>query len=149
MTEKIEIFPDGSNELDFSRIYQFSNVYDFKSQLEKVAHFLREEYDHADLSAEYQEILQKHSSKARALKVIHEAKTQFAANGENATLVYQRSGREVPALRNQARTPKVKRLAPKRGMCAGPGLKSTNQIVNLLGWISPVDTPHRRADFRG
>ena len=44
-----------------------------------------------------------------------------------------KSAVRIQLRRNQARAPKVKRLAAERGMRSGPGLKSANQIVNLAG----------------
>ncbi|MFH1427404.1 MAG: glycosyltransferase [Patescibacteria group bacterium] len=74
LTEKIDIYQPGSSELNYKRIRQFSNLYDFQSQLIKVARFLKEEYREEDLKEEYKEILNRHSSKARVLKILNNFK---------------------------------------------------------------------------
>ena len=86
MTENIDIFHPDSGELNFKRIYQFNNLYDFKYRLEKVGKFLRKEYAKADLLPEYRDILSKHSSKTRALKIIKEAEAKFTEDEANNKL---------------------------------------------------------------
>src|SRR3989338_8360512 len=86
LTERIDILEPDSRELDYERIYQFNNLYDFKYQLEKVAKFLREEYGKTDLLPEYREIMTKHSSKARVLKLIQEAEVKLKKDEENGKL---------------------------------------------------------------
>lgn len=73
MTETIDIYPIGNLSLDYQRIWQFGNLYDFRSQLERVAEVLTASYRLQDMSREYQEIIDRHSSRARAREVIAEA----------------------------------------------------------------------------
>ena len=72
MTETIDIYQPDSHELDYERIWQFGNLYDFRSQLERVGHFLRTEYRQDNLSDEYAAIIKAHSSVARARTIIDE-----------------------------------------------------------------------------
>lgn len=74
LTEKIDIFLPDSLELDYSRIWQFNNLFDFRFQLEKIAGFLKSGYQQKDLEKEYNKILTKHSSQARVIKVLKTAK---------------------------------------------------------------------------
>ncbi len=74
LTEKIDIYQPDSHELDYKRIYQFNNLYDFEYQLGKVGKFLREEYEQTDLLPEYRTILARHSSEARVLQILSAAK---------------------------------------------------------------------------
>jgi hypothetical protein len=70
LTEKIDIYQPDSDRLNYKCIYEFSNLYDFQSQLEKVSEFLRNEYNQEKLDEEYQKILTEHSSKARVREVL-------------------------------------------------------------------------------
>jgi hypothetical protein len=74
MTERIDIYHPDSMVLDFERIYQFNNVYDFWYQLGRVGKFLKDEYDQEKLDNEYQKILKHHSGKARALELVEHAR---------------------------------------------------------------------------
>lgn len=74
LTEHIDIYHPDSKELDYRRIWQFNNLYDFQYQLDKVAQFLRNKYRQEDLEDEYQNILSKHLSINRILKILQEAK---------------------------------------------------------------------------
>jgi len=77
LTEKIDIFKDPTNEeLNYKRIWQFSNLHDFEGQLAQVGNFLRTAYKQEDLEEEYQQILADHSTKARVLTILSEAKTK-------------------------------------------------------------------------
>lgn len=70
ITEKIDVFQPDSKELSFDRISECNNLYDFKYKLEKIGNFLRTDYRQENLEAEHKEIIKKHSSKARAEKLI-------------------------------------------------------------------------------
>ena len=74
LAERIDLFEPDSKALDFKRIFQYNNLYDFEYQLEKVGEVLRSGYDQKALGAEYQEILKRHSTKARVMTIIEEAK---------------------------------------------------------------------------
>ena len=74
LTEKIDIYHPGSDELRFARIYEYNNLHDFEYQLEKVGDFLRNGYRQEDLDREYGEILAKHGTKARVLTILAEAR---------------------------------------------------------------------------
>jgi len=76
LTERIDIFQPDSKALDYERIWQFSNLYDFWYQLQKVGEFLRSEYNQENLAKEYKDILLHHSSKARVLKILEEARSK-------------------------------------------------------------------------
>jgi hypothetical protein len=70
ITERVDIFQPDGGELDYQRVYECNNLYDFKYQLQKVGEFLKSKYHQGDLDTEYQAILQKHSSKTRMDKFI-------------------------------------------------------------------------------
>ncbi|MEN9614143.1 MAG: hypothetical protein RLZZ347_450 [Candidatus Parcubacteria bacterium] len=70
ITERIDIFKPESKELDYQRVYECNNLYDFKSQLERVGAFLKSGYDQSVLESEYLKILDQHSSCARVEKMI-------------------------------------------------------------------------------
>ncbi|MBI4117373.1 MAG: hypothetical protein HY451_01690 [Parcubacteria group bacterium] len=74
LTETIDIFQPNSKELDYKRIWQFKNLYDFQYQLQRLGDFLRTKYNQKDLGKEYKEILSKHSSKARVMEIINAAR---------------------------------------------------------------------------
>lgn len=73
LTEKIDIYPRGSKALDYKRIWEFSNLDEFKEKLNQLGKFLREGYTIETMMDEYKEILKNHSSEARALSIIEEA----------------------------------------------------------------------------
>ncbi|MEK7179276.1 MAG: hypothetical protein AAB727_03425 [Patescibacteria group bacterium] len=73
IAERIDLYEPDSDALNFKRIFQYNNLYDFEYQLEKVGEFLRSGYNQEDLEAEYQEILKRHSTKARVMTIINEA----------------------------------------------------------------------------
>lgn len=73
MTETIDIYQPDSKELDYSRIWQFGNLYDFRYQLERVSSFLRTEYRQDNLTDEYEAVIEAHSSIARVLEILSEA----------------------------------------------------------------------------
>ncbi|MEK7615666.1 MAG: hypothetical protein AAB420_00490 [Patescibacteria group bacterium] len=73
MTETIDI--DRKN-LNYDRIHEFGNLFDFREQLKKISQSF------AIDAAEYESIMADHSSKARALTVINEAKNQFSKDQE-------------------------------------------------------------------
>lgn len=70
MTEKIDVYEPDSPRLRYDRIWQFSNLFDFEEQLNKMGDFLRKEYKQENLTPEYQKIISEHSSKARVLEII-------------------------------------------------------------------------------
>jgi len=74
LTERIDIFQPDSKELDYKRIWQFNNLYDFWYQLHKVGEFLRNKYKQDNLVQEYKDILSRHSSKARVLTILNKAR---------------------------------------------------------------------------
>lgn len=71
LTEKIDIYPNDSDELNYKRIWQFNGLNDFQDQLEKMGKFLREKYDQQNMQEEYKNILLKHSSEARVLTILN------------------------------------------------------------------------------
>jgi len=75
LTEKIDIFESDSLELDYRRIYQFNNLFDFQSQVEKLGRYLRTDYLGLDLKSEYESILIRHNSISRVNKIIEFAKS--------------------------------------------------------------------------
>ena len=74
IAERFDLFEPDSDAMNYKRIFQYNNLYDFEYQLEKVGEFLRNGYDQKALEVEYQEILKRHSSKARVMTIIEEAK---------------------------------------------------------------------------
>jgi len=74
LTEKIAIYEPESKRLDYERIKEFSDLETFKVRLEEMASFIRDGYDKSNLDTEYQKILAEHSSRARVLEIIREAK---------------------------------------------------------------------------
>lgn len=76
LTEKIDIYQPDSSALDYKRIYQFNNLYDFEYQLGRIGKYLRDEYDIAGLAGEYQAILSRHSSEARVLQILDAARSK-------------------------------------------------------------------------
>ncbi len=76
MTETIDIFPKYDTSLDFERIWQFNNLFDFSYELERVGAFLKEEYTKVFQTKawqdEYDTILATHGSIARAQTVLNE-----------------------------------------------------------------------------
>ena len=76
MTEKIAIFEPGSLALDYRRIYQFDDLFDFQTQIDKIGHYLRTQYSQTDLKDEYETILVEHNSIARVNKIIEFAKSR-------------------------------------------------------------------------
>ncbi|MCB9802535.1 methyltransferase domain-containing protein [Candidatus Nomurabacteria bacterium] len=74
LTEKIDIFNPEDKKLDYKRIWEFGNLFDFQYQLEKISSYLKSEYNVESLSEEYQQILNKHSSRARVEEILSEVK---------------------------------------------------------------------------
>ena len=74
IAERFDLFEPDSDAMNYKRIFQYNNLYDFEYQLEKVGEFLRSGYDQKALEAEYQEILKRHSTKARVMTIIDEAR---------------------------------------------------------------------------
>ena len=70
MTETIDIYEEGSRALGYDRIWQFRDIGEFESQLEKVADFLENGYNQASLADEYGRIMRAHSSRARAETIL-------------------------------------------------------------------------------
>ena len=74
IAERFDLYHPDSDAMNYKRIYEYNNLYDFEYQLEKVGEFLRNGYNQKDLDAEYEEILKRHSTKARVMTIINEAK---------------------------------------------------------------------------
>ncbi len=73
LTEKIDIYQENSNRLKYDRIFQFVDLEQFCSQLEKIGQFLKNSYDQKNMSVEYEKIFSEHSSKSRVLEIIQKA----------------------------------------------------------------------------
>jgi anaerobic ribonucleoside-triphosphate reductase len=80
LTESIDIYQSDSKELNYKRVYQFKNLYDFKNQLEKVAGLLRNGYDQLSLMPEYLKILEEHSAKHRVETILEQAREKKLIN---------------------------------------------------------------------
>jgi hypothetical protein len=74
LTERIDIYEPDSMRLDYKRIWQFNNLFDFQYQLEKMGEYLKSEYNQNNLSDEYKKILAEHSSVARVRLILGRAK---------------------------------------------------------------------------
>ncbi|MDQ5954759.1 MAG: hypothetical protein QG583_687 [Patescibacteria group bacterium] len=72
LTERLDIYHPDSDRLNYKRIFQFNNLFDFNYQLEKIYKILNTEYNQDDLHEEYKDILINHSSKSRALEILAE-----------------------------------------------------------------------------
>lgn len=70
LADIIGIYPKDSGELKYKRIWQFSDVADFKLQLEAVGSYLKNEYNIKNMNGEYSQILERHSSKSRVLSIL-------------------------------------------------------------------------------
>lgn len=73
IAERFDLFFPDSDTMNYKRIFQYNNLYDFEYQLKKVGEFLRSGYSQKDLDEEYREILKRHGTKARVLTIINEA----------------------------------------------------------------------------
>ncbi|MEK7091931.1 MAG: hypothetical protein AAB900_03000 [Patescibacteria group bacterium] len=76
LTETLAIYEPGSSELAYQRIWQFKDLTEFEQQLEKMANYLQNEYPKAMLDLEHQEILAKHSTRARVEMILAVAKAK-------------------------------------------------------------------------
>lgn len=74
IAERFDLYLPDSDAMNFKRVFQYNNLYDFEYQLKKVGEFLRDGYDEKALRDEYEEIIKRHSTKARAMTIINEAK---------------------------------------------------------------------------
>ncbi len=74
LTDKIDIFRNEDNALNYKRIFEFGDIRDFELQLNKTASFLRSGYDQDELDQEFKDILTKHSSKARVLTILNKSR---------------------------------------------------------------------------
>lgn len=74
IAERIDLYHPDSVALNYKRIFQYNNLYDFEYQLKKMGEFLRSGYNQKDLDEEYQKILKEHSTKARVMMIIDEAR---------------------------------------------------------------------------
>src|SRR3989344_4281518 len=74
IAERFDLYEPDSDAMNYKRIFQYNNLYDFEYQLGKVGDFLRNSYNQKDLDEEYKEILKRHSTKARVMTIISEAK---------------------------------------------------------------------------
>jgi hypothetical protein len=70
LTETIDIYPKYSKALEYKRIREFNNLFDFSHQLPRVAAYLRNGYDEEALAPEYGQILADHGSRTRALSML-------------------------------------------------------------------------------
>lgn len=73
IAERFDLYEPDSDAMNFKRIFQYNNLYDFEYQLKKVGDFLRNGYKQKDLDLEYEQILKRHSTKARVMTIINEA----------------------------------------------------------------------------
>lgn len=74
ITENIDIYNQGSDALNFKRIYQFKDIQEFEARLKDLGNFLLNSYDQSTMVDEYVDILEKHSSKSRVIEIIEKAK---------------------------------------------------------------------------
>lgn len=74
LTERIDIYKLGSGALQYDRIWQFNNLYDFHDQLVAIGNFLQKDYNQEVSMGEYNNILSQHSSSARIITVIDAAR---------------------------------------------------------------------------
>ena len=74
LTEKIDIYEEGSNRLKYDTVWQFRDLEDFKIQLDKIGVFLKNTYNQKNLQGEYLKIMRDHSSKSRAMEIIQKAR---------------------------------------------------------------------------
>ncbi len=74
IAERFDLFEPDSDAMNYKRIFQYNNLYDLEYQLEKVGEFLRNGYNQEGLNVEYKEILKRHSTKARVMTIINEAR---------------------------------------------------------------------------
>jgi hypothetical protein len=71
LTERLDIYEPDSKRLDYKRIWQFNNLFDFDYYLEKIGKILKENYKEDELKEEYVKIMQEHSSEARVMEIIN------------------------------------------------------------------------------
>ncbi len=76
LTESIDIYEPGSNELAYKRIWQFKDMTEFKLQIAKLASYIQNEYNQDEIDSEYKKILAEHSTKARVIAIINAAKAK-------------------------------------------------------------------------
>lgn len=76
LTEKIDIYQIDSKRLNYKRIWQFNNLYDFEYQLKKIGQYLRNHYVQENLEEEYRKILNEHSSEARVREILSVCKNK-------------------------------------------------------------------------
>lgn len=74
LTEKIDIFREEDNAINYRRIFEFGNIHEFEVQLNKAASLIRNGYSQFELGKEFNDILSMHSSKARVLTILTKAK---------------------------------------------------------------------------
>lgn len=79
LTEKIDIYEPDSKRLDYKRVWEFGNLYDFEYQLEKLGKFIRSEYHQENMNDEYKKILSEHSSRARVIEILEKAREKGLA----------------------------------------------------------------------
>ncbi len=72
LTEKIDIYDNPKERLGYERITEFTNLDDFKIRLEVVKKYLDTQYenDKIKLDKEYDDLIEKHSTKARVKEII-------------------------------------------------------------------------------
>lgn len=69
LTETIDIFPIGSNKLNYPSIFQFQNLYDFVDRLEQLKPIISDSKQFNGLVSDYDSILAHHSSMARVKSI--------------------------------------------------------------------------------
>ena len=74
LTEKIDIYEPDSKRLDYKRIWEFGNLYDFRYQLKKISEFLKTKYNQQESEGEYQKILIDHLASSRIKEILQIAK---------------------------------------------------------------------------
>jgi len=74
ITDKIGVYKEDSNRLKYDRIFEFTNLNDFKNQLEKVGSILRSNYDKVGMEESYRKIIGDHSTESRVMEIINTAK---------------------------------------------------------------------------
>jgi hypothetical protein len=70
LTERIELYGPSSTDLAYERIWQFSNLAEFESQLARLTEYLANVYEPGTLGPEYEQIIQAHSTKARVMLIL-------------------------------------------------------------------------------
>lgn len=70
LTEKIDIKAPSGKDFNYSRIYEFDGIDDFKSRLNELKSFIENNYNRNSMFEEYCKIIEDHSSKSRVMSII-------------------------------------------------------------------------------